>query len=146
MAELVDLLTARAILGFVDNFRQDFEVNPVDFYKSDLMRWSKTRFIGRFVLGIAVFLGSSVLGFASLFWGVYVVWGEICFRNLLPNALPQLQFIYLSIITAATVGYGDISPACGISQTVAALECIFTMSVIVALLFALSNTFSHEGG
>lgn len=55
---------------------------------------------------------------------------------------PLLQLMYFSVVTMATVGYGDIHPNMGVIQMLAALEVLFGTGVIIFLLFSLSNTFT----
>ena len=146
-SELINLLMARSFLGFVDNFRPDFEFDPITFPGGSQLEWSKTRFIRKFLFGIGSFLGASIIGFGALYYGIYIGWGADSFSDLpLSDVSPQFQFIYFSIVTLATVGYGDILPNSRMSQAAAALEVLFGMGVLVFLLFALSNTFSSEDG
>jgi hypothetical protein len=142
---LLDLLFARGILGFADNFRRVFELDPTRYYREASYRWSKTEFTGDFLLGFALFLCSSILGFASIFYGLYYVFGEKSFRNLLCKDWPvQLQLIYFSLVTIATVGYGDIQPAIGWTQVAAGLEILFGLGFVVIFLFGLQLTLSYD--
>lgn len=73
------------------------------------------------------------------------MYGPESFEGLLGGRWPaQAQFIYFSVGTVATVAYGDILPKNWLAQIASALETLFSMGVIVLLLFALSQTFTHE--
>lgn len=145
LSALVDLLLARALLGFIDNFRRDFEMDPVQYYRQGTFGWSKTKFLGKFLFGVVFFLGTSTFGFGAVFYGLYQTCGEVSFRTLLENDMPvQLQLLYLSLVTVATVGYGDIHPNIGIAQMVVGLEILLGMGVLVFLIFSLATTFTDE--
>jgi voltage-gated potassium channel len=67
------------------------------------------------VLSIAVIMGSSM----------YVIEGEEHGFTSIPRS------VYWAIVTMTTVGYGDLSPATGVGQTLAVLLMILGYSIIV---------------
>lgn len=145
LSELANLLVARGMLGFVDNFRRDFEIDPIAYYEQQ-QKWSKTDFLGKFLLGTIVFLLTSIIGFCAAYYSIYLSRGPAAFEGLLMDGTPvQLQLLYFSIVTVATVGYGDITPCVGAAQLIAALEIVFGLSLLILFVFALSTTFDPEG-
>jgi hypothetical protein len=142
---LINFLLSRIRLGFVDNFRRDLILKPIDYYEPGSRRWSKTQIVGKFVVGVTIFLVSSAIGFAAVYYSIYQLHGPESFDGLLGGRWPaQAQFIYFSVGTVATAAYGDIVPKNWLAQIVSGLEILFSMGVIALLLFALSQTFTHE--
>lgn len=142
---LINFLLSRIRLGFVDNFRRDLMPKPIGYYQSGSRRWSKTQFVGKFLVGVTIFLVISVIGFAAVYYSIYQLYGPESFKGLLGGRWPaQAQFVYFSVGTVATAAYGDITPGNWLAQIVSGLEILFSMGVIVLLLFALSQTFTHE--
>lgn len=132
--ELIDLLSARIILGFVDNFRRDVSINPTVIHED--YHGYRDRFIGKFMLSITAFVLSSILGFGAIYYSIYCAYGSDnhAFNGLISNDIPiQVQLIYFSTTTFATVGYGDITPAKGTVQMVAAFETLFGMGSLYFL-------------
>lgn len=141
--ELLNFLTARGKLGFIDNFRVDFKKNPKVSTIDKNETWSKTDLMARYAFGMTVYVGSSIIGFAAMYFSTYTL-NYACFNGNIENKYAQFQLLYFSIITAATVGYGDISPCCCYSEIIASSEAVFSFAIIGILLFAVSNTFSFD--
>jgi len=141
LSELLNLIFSRIILGCIDNFRTDFLLEPGN---PEFLVWNKTHFVEKFTFGAASFMVSSIIGFAALYYGLYCMEQTTYFKGISTHGYHQLEFLYFSIITAATIGYGDISPCYGLPQLIAAFESVFSMGIIVVLIFALSNTFTFE--
>jgi hypothetical protein len=70
-------------------------------------------------------------------------------RDLVKHLELFLQSVYFSIITIATVGYGDISPANFVGQLIALLTVFVSFSLITFVLASLaaisSDTPKNEG-
>lgn len=132
--ELIDILCARAIRGFADNFRCDFSTNPAESHRIDA-RWAKTKFLGKFMLGQVSFCPLLQLVLGVFYCSIYDKFGSNSFVGLLNDGTPVwLQLMYFSIATVATVGYGDIHPGIGVAQALVALEILFGMAVVIFLL------------
>jgi hypothetical protein len=63
------------------------------------------------------------LFFASLQNMIFHLEGEAAFNGLKDPELKE--FVYFSLTTLTTVGYGDISPAIPISRSIANIEALF---------------------
>ncbi|MGA2864924.1 MAG: ion channel [Verrucomicrobiota bacterium] len=140
--ELAGLFAARVVMGFADNFRWDFDIDPIRYHLRKKYQWSRADFVTRFVGGIGIFVASSVLGFAAVYYGLCCLHPEGCFCCVLTSSRDLLQFLYYSISTIGTWGYGNIQPTYWTTQLVSSLEVVFGVGVFVFFLFALSQTFS----
>ena len=79
------------------------------------------------VLALANY-AESMVGFA----GLYRLWGGLSLNPLCP-----VQALYFSVVTATTVGFGDIHPLPGATTTqVIVIAQIFTTFVFVSVLLA----------
>jgi hypothetical protein len=96
-----------------------------------------------------LFLGlcsTVVFGFATLYYLYFVQHGHDGFNGLPPNT-PWAFFhlLYFSVVTIATVGYGDISPAQHlIPRFLVASEIIAGFLILVVLVTSVSLTFQQE--
>lgn len=143
--ELGYLFLRRLFLGFADNFREDFERQPVEFYAQEKYKWSTSEFIYKNVLAIVCFLISSIIGFYALFCGIYRMNEQSFLFDVSVNEINYLvQLAYFTIVTFATVGFGDIKPSSALAQIAVSLEILYAIGVIVLFLFVLSNTLSEK--
>lgn len=73
----------------------------------------------------------------------YLIQDSFNFPNAETNALTPfhtfVNFLYFSIVTLATVGYGDISPATITTRTLVAFEIVSAFILIVVVLANFSN-------
>jgi len=53
-----------------------------------------------------------------------------------PRIVDSARYLYFSVITLATVGYGDITPACGAARAVAMVEALVGQLYLVAVVGA----------
>jgi hypothetical protein len=141
--ELADVLCARAVLGFTDNFRPDFTFDPANLQED--IHPSKTDFMGKFIIGMSAFVAAAVIGFTGIYNGMYFLWGSHAVAGNIRPEWPVVQMLYFSVITMTTIGFGDVYPMHPSVQILAACEAVFGTSVLVFMLFALSNTFIPDG-
>ena len=143
--ELGYLFLRRLLLGFADNFREDFERQPVEFYAQEKYKWSTSEFIYKNVLSIVCFLVSSIIGFYALFFGIYRMNEQSFLFDVCTNRIHYMvQLAYFTIVTFATVGFGDIKPSSALAQTAVSLEILYAIGIMVLFLFMLSNTLSEK--
>jgi len=62
------------------------------------------------------------LAFAMTYNSVYLLYGGTAFKGL--GASDRKEFMYFSLTTLTTVGYGDISPAIPLNRSLANLEAL----------------------
>jgi hypothetical protein len=87
-----------------------------------LRTFSKGQFtIHRIQGGILVYLLISLV-FALLYESVYLLQGDASFKGL--SVADRKEFMYFSLVTLTTVGYGDITPAVVIARSLANFEAL----------------------
>jgi hypothetical protein len=87
-----------------------------------LRTFSKGHFtLHRIQGGILVYLLISLV-FAFLYESVYLLQGNASFKGL--SLADRKEFMYFSLVTLTTVGYGDITPAIVIARSLANLEAL----------------------
>jgi voltage-gated potassium channel len=95
---------------------------------------------------MAVPLGTFVCGYIAIiiiFTGFYGALNQIApgaFKGFSDDA-NFLEILYFSIVTATTVGYGDISPASGAARCLVGLQAILCLGWVVVVFVALT---AHE--
>lgn len=103
---------------------------------SDLSHRSMTASWPAFIAGAAVIFGIFNAIFATLYWfGDFL--GERPIANTAANSF--LSYLYFSIETLSTAGYGDMHPQTNYGHLVATVELftgIFSMSLMTGLIFA----------
>jgi voltage-gated potassium channel Kch len=78
------------------------------------------RKMGVYLVGFAVGYLSIAFLFGAWYWSIWKLRGQTSFAGLPGNANFG-DFIYFSIVTISTLGYGDVAPA---SKTTKALVCL----------------------
>ena len=93
-----------------------------------------------------LFLGlcaSIVIGFGVLFYSTYCNSDGSAFNHDFNSSLTIFDFIYFSIVTFATVGYGDITPSRDIlPRILVSSEIILSFLVIITFITSVSLTFN----
>jgi hypothetical protein len=77
--------------------------------------------IHRIFGAIVVYLLVSFI-FAMLYHSIYLIEGDSAFKGL--SSSGRKEFMYFSLTTLTTVGYGDISPALPFSRSLANMEAL----------------------
>lgn len=67
--------------------------------------------IRSFVIAIIAYVSQIVLGYASIFYICHTQFRRTAFAGIPDDGYEFFYFIYYSLVTFGTVGYGDISPA-----------------------------------
>ena len=77
-----------------------------------------------------------VVSFATIFNGLQQLYGGEAFRVAVPSRVPYFDLLYFSLITIATVGYGDVHPATLPAKAAVMTEIVFGLGFAV-LLFSM---------
>ncbi|HLM98560.1 MAG TPA: ion channel [Bryobacteraceae bacterium] len=99
------------------------------------------RVMGTTLMAFAVGYFAIVTVFSTLFAAVWRLAGSDSFAGLPASpALPT--FMYFSLVTATTVGYGDIVPKSAIARSLTGLEAIVSLAWTLVVFAALSVRFA----
>jgi hypothetical protein len=101
------------------------------------------RRMGRTLTAFAVGYLAIVTIFATLFAAVWRLAGPDWFAGL-PARPAMPTFVYFSLVTATTVGYGDIVPKSALARSLAGLESIVSLAWTLVVFAALSVRFAAE--
>ena len=101
------------------------------------------RRMGRTLTAFAVGYLAIVTIFATLFAAVWRLAGPDSFAGL-PARPAMPTFVYFSLVTATTVGYGDIVPKSALARSLAGLESIVSLAWTLVVFAALSVRFAAE--
>jgi len=82
------------------------------------------------------------VGFAALFYLCHIQTGGTAFKGLPDDGWTFFHLIYFSIVTLATVGYGDVTPTESVMpRFLVASEIVAGFLILVALVTSVSLTF-----
>ncbi len=99
--------------------------------------------LGRTLTAFAVGYLLIILAFSTFYAAVWRLQGTGAFAGLPPNpGLPT--FLYFSLVTATTIGYGDIVPHSGFARCLAGVEAITCLAWTLVVFAALSVQFSSS--
>jgi hypothetical protein len=105
---------------------------------------SRLQMVRDFAFLFAKLVSAVILGYWSLFVALTRWTSELPFAGLTQQTSPVLDLLYFSIVTLATVGYGDIYPKTGVARMLVASEIIAGFSLLVLLLTAFSLSAETE--
>jgi hypothetical protein len=99
--------------------------------------------LGRTLTAFAVGYLTIIVLFSTLFAALWRLQGSEAFAGLPPD--PGLAvFLYFSLVTATTIGYGDIVPHSGSARWIACVEVIACLAWTLVVFAALSVQFSSN--
>jgi hypothetical protein len=101
------------------------------------------RKMGRTLVAFAIGYLAIVTIFATLFAAVWRLAGPDSFAGL-PARPTMPTFMYFSLVTATTIGYGDIVPKSAPARSLAGLESIVSLAWTLVVFAALSVRFAAE--
>ena len=94
---------------------------------------------------VVVYLLVSLI-FALAYHSVYLLNGEAAFKGL--SSSDRKEFMYFSLTTLTTVGYGDISPALPLNRSLANVEALIGQlypAILIARLVSMEFESSKKG-
>lgn len=105
---------------------------------TDIIIPSRLQMLRDFVFLFAKLVGGVILSYWSIFVALLRCASESPFVGLTPSGAGAFELLYFSIVTLATVGYGDIYPKTGMARALVASEILAGFSLLVLLLAAFS--------
>ncbi len=97
--------------------------------------------VSEFVTVFLVTFGVLVLGYGGIYAGLSKVGiGGSAFHGLAIDQSPFAQLLYFSIVTIATLGYGDIAPSSFLARLAVSSEVLCSFALIVLLVAVVSLT------
>jgi hypothetical protein len=131
-------VSARLMLGSIDNMRQYTYVDINEAKNRENISWNTTRLLRDFFLTLSVQLFCFCFVFSALYRSV----SKFEIGKIDGKELDILDSIYFSITTLTTTGYGDLSPTGWLSKTLSMSEMIVIYLFVILLSghFALSLT------
>jgi uncharacterized protein YjbI with pentapeptide repeats len=111
--------------------------------------WKWTSDCGRSLTRWGLFLSLNVLLFALIYWGIDQ-WaapaeGVSHLKNIDALEGGFIRYLYYSVVTFTTLGYGDVSPTTAIGQGVLIVHITFGYLGLGALLSILATKFASRG-
>jgi hypothetical protein len=85
------------------------------------------------IIGALIKFLGAVLSFATIFNGLQMLSHGRAFIIPNPSPFPYFDLFFFSVVTIATIGYGDIQPALWTARGAAILEIAFGMGFILLL-------------
>lgn len=100
--------------------------------------WIYIRTMGAYLIGFAAGYLALALLFSSWFWAVWKIDPQGSFNNLSP-APTFTEFLYFSVVTIATLGYGDITPKSGLTRALVSFEVALGVGWITVVFAAVMS-------
>ena len=93
------------------------------------------------IIGALVKYFGGVVSFATIFNGLQIFLKGRAFVVPNPSPLPYFDLFYFSIVTIATVGFGDIQPSHWVSRAFTITEIIFGLGFVLLLFTMLISVY-----
>lgn len=93
------------------------------------------------IVGALIKYMGAVVSFATVYNGLYGVLGEKAFVVPHGDPIPYFDFLYFSIVTITTVGFGDIQPVHWCARTVVIAEILFGLGFVLLLFTMLISVY-----
>ena len=93
------------------------------------------------IFGALIKYVGGVVSFATIFNAMQILSAGRAFLVPNPSPLPFFDLFYFSVVTIATVGYGDIQPVLWWSRSVTILEIAFGMGFVLLLFTMLISVY-----
>lgn len=93
------------------------------------------------IIGALIKYLGGVVSFATIFNGLQILSSGRAFIVPNPSPVPYFDLFYFSIVTIATIGYGDIQPTLWVSRSVTILEIAFGLGFVLLLFTMLISVY-----
>ncbi len=93
------------------------------------------------IIGALVKYFGGVVSFATIFNGLQTFMRGRAFAVPDPSPLPYFDLFYFSVVTIATVGYGDIRPVHWVSRVFTITEIVFGLGFVLLLFTMLISVY-----
>jgi hypothetical protein len=101
--------------------------------------WSLGRPVGAFIFGYAVI----VFAYGEVYAALWKLDKAGALSGVSPS--PSIgEFLYFSLVTAATVGYGDIAPRSGWARLTASMEITMSLGWTIVVFAAIMSVFADQ--
>ena len=93
------------------------------------------------IIGALLKYLGGVISFATIYSGLQILFAGKAFAISTPTSLPYFDFLYYSLVTITTLGYGDILPTLWISKSFVMVEIIFGLGFALLLFTMLISLY-----
>ena len=93
------------------------------------------------ITGAMIKYFGGVISFATIYCGLQELLGGRAFSIPDPSSLPYVDFLYFSVVTIATVGYGDILATHWIAKAFVCGEIFFGLSFVLLIFTMLVSLY-----
>lgn len=93
------------------------------------------------ILGVLVKYLGGIISYATIYNGLQQIFQGKAFIISHPSPIPYFDFLYFSLITITTVGYGDIKPGLWVSKTFVITEIMFGLGFAFLLITMLISVY-----
>jgi len=141
--QLILVFKARLTFGYLDTFFL-LSAIPKLFPKPSIMKDdltpSRSQQFGFYVRLFAVLSITIMVAFAGIYATIDQSTGCKAFDGVSSDCTIIFRFLYFSIVTMGTVGYGDIKPLYLSAQLIVAIQILISFTLVVLVLTAFSLT------
>ena len=93
------------------------------------------------IFGALIKYLGGIISYATIYTGLQSLLQGAAFAVSNPTSIRYFDFLYFSLITITTVGYGDITPSHGISKAVVMTEIMFGATFVILLFTMLISLY-----
>lgn len=146
--EILHILSNRLILGHIDGYFKrtvSWKMLPHQYPQANELNPSRRKLVREFTTLFAWLLGLIIIGYAGIYAGLDAL-SKGAFNGLNAGWTRPMDLFYFSVVTLATVGYGDMSPHPDaiLVRLAVASQILSGVSLTVFLLTSFSLTIDPE--
>lgn len=148
--EIVRILTDRLVFGPYDDFFRialESSLLKIQGISDAAERMGRQLRLQRFIRLFAQLGAITVVSYVAMYCAVDNIYGsEQAFTNVPNDFSKPLHFLYFSLTTLSTVGFGDITPKDYnlIARLLVSSEVLAGFAILIVLITSVSLTFEHE--